>query len=339
MDSRNCADTARRSFPIHTKAATWVSAAFLYEDGNIPDKQVAAKLDQAAKWFDISDEVDKLKTTTKSASVLTDSDYAIVIKNADGTYDRRYPLRNATEVKVAAEYLQKVRDVIPLSYKTGMASKILEKASQFGAGLGYDLDDFLEKTAARGTCSAKTASDLLMTRALLVKRANPSLADELRKAASECSKNASNVRESTSLEKLACVIDQVDRDYGIAKDYGGSIQRPEDVLFAVTAKSASHFLDNHCSMTTGKIYNIGDLGRLDLDGVKDVLGEDFAREISDGLAVSPVKLAEVASTLPRPDAMLLDRLLSDSGIKPVMAESDRFGRRLTPDALAQLAEL
>ena len=73
---------------------------------------------------------------------------------------------------------------------------------------------------------------------------------------------------------------------------------------------------------SGNIYKRADFNSASLDGIRDVMGEDFAEAISaGGLYVSEEKLAEVLPTLPRGDAELFDQLLQSMGIFPVAKEA------------------
>ncbi len=56
--------------------------------------------------------------------------------------------------------------------------------------------------------------------------------------------------------------------------------------------------------------------------VRSLLGDDFAEEVRTGFnSIDPEKMAEVAATLPRGDAALLDSLMSDAGLRPTMSKA------------------
>lgn len=346
-------DPTHRLYPAHTKEATWLSALFFLDnkaEGKHGEKDallIEDRLNKFAAYFGITAEVDELKSRVKTASsnpthTLDNDDFALIVKYADGTVERHYPLRNPAEVKAAAQYLAQFQDVIPLEDRQQMGQRILDKAEKVGTTFDDDTESFLERQAGYGVCAAKDAADLVMSRVVRLRYMNKdaSLCEELQKMAQACLDNSEHVRTPGSLTKLATVIDNIDRMYGLHRDYSDTFQRPEDVLFGITVKAAEHVLSDHCSMTTGKIYKIADFRKVALEDIRDVMGESFAEEVSvGGLTTCPEKLADIASTLPRPDAELLDRLLSKAGVVPVAKEAAHYEVGIDGSQLRDLAAL
>jgi hypothetical protein len=117
------------------------------------------------------------------------------------------------------------------------------------------------------------------------------------------------------------------------------IKRPEDVIFSATYRTIKTASDDACAMTTGNIYDSEDFGKVALDDVKALFGSDFAGEVQDGInGVNTEKMAELAATLPRPDAELFDRLMSESGVHPIQTKAASAGVGFTKDQLQQMAE-
>lgn len=354
MPARCYADPARRLYPIHTKQATWVSALFFLDNKDKHTAKEAAAIEKAidngAKFHGIHEDIKGLKGDfTKKASAdpdktLANADFALILELDDGTVERHYPLRNALEVKTAASYLRKFQEVIPYEQRQKMAQKILDKSSEYGAGLG-ELEDFVDKQAGYGVCAAGDAACLLRGRASLMRRKGlaPDVRTEYEKMAQTCLEHPEQVRNRDSLVKLASLVDNIDRLYGLNKESG--IEKPEDVLFGVTIKTAEQFVSDHCVTITGNMYKVADLRKVALDDLRDVFGDDFAEEVSvGGLQVSPEKLAEHASALPRGEAEMLDRLFSQSGIVPMAKEAAHdenqwFDRDFLRDLAAQRAGL
>jgi hypothetical protein len=343
------ADPGRKRFPVHSKAATWLSTAFFLKNAEAVDSKlrpwVAGTLDKMAAYYGIKPDVERLKQaweneySTNDLS-LGDDSFALIISYPDGTDERHYPLRNAKEVKTAAHYLKQYPAVIPFRERMIMARKILEKAAKFGADL-RGVDEFLEKQAGYGGCSVDDVVGLLWNRArLLSDNGKPSdIQIELVKMAKLCREHPEQVRGEDSLTKIATIIDDLDRQFKVA--HSAVIPRPEDVLFKYTKKQASEFMTSHCKMTTGSVYKVADFQGVKLQDVKDLLGDAFASEVSaDGFRVSPAKMAEIASTLPRPDAAMLDRLLEDVGIVPYSKEAAHHTNSgITKESLREVAKL
>ena len=350
LPPRAYADPGRKRFPVHTKAATWLSTAFFLKNSEHIDAKVRpwieGTLDKMSSFYGIKSYVDKLKEEwQKDASFegmeLHDDDFALIVKYPNGTSDRKYPLRNAKEVRAAAEWLKQYKSNIPFEDRAIISRRIIEKAAQFGANT-KDLDDFLEKQAGYGGCSTEDVVGLLWNRLNLIGDHNSSpneMQIELAKMAKVCLEQPEQIRCHESLTKIASIIDQIDRHYNIV--HSPVVPPPEDVLFKYTKKQASEFMNQHCKTTTGNVYKVADFKRVKLHDLKDLLGEDFANEVSrDGLMISPEKMEEVASTLPRNDAALLDRLLEDVGILPYSKEaSHKSNTRLTKECLREIAKL
>ena len=175
------ADSLNRQFPVHTKAATYTSA--LYFINNVLQfpadrgKLISARLGKAAREHGILSDLSKLvqreQELAKSAApaALPDSCFAFVSNGAFGK-DRRYPLRNASEIKAAADWFAKHRDHFVFADRQRMAERILDKAAEFSLRLDDNLDYLLEKQAGRGVYDPAVAAAQLRMRASLIKAAD-----------------------------------------------------------------------------------------------------------------------------------------------------------------------
>lgn len=347
LPSRCYGNPAARSFPHHTRAATWVSYALLREskEAMAPDQYglLRDQLRKMAHFWNIAGDLDAVDGSAssgeKQASASTD-DFALVLPLPTGGQECRYPLRNASEVKAAAAYLRQHRDALPYALRRGMADRVLIKAAAYGVQFDEPTDAFLERQAGHGWCAASDAAGLLRERALLLRRVDPDSSKALVQAADACQTKSATARDPERLQVLAEAIDRIDRANGLHREYGPGLPRPEDVLFGLTVKSASAAADEHCSTTSGCVYRTEDLGRVKLAVLRDTFGDAFADNVSaGGLLVDAEKLAEQLHTLPRPDAELMDRLLEEMGVKPVAKEAAHQGSWLTPEVLRRLAEV
>jgi hypothetical protein len=108
----------------------------------------------------------------------------------------------------------------------------------------------------------------------------------------------------------------------LAGRYTSVIKRPEDVIFSATYNQVKAAADDACALTSGNIYSRGDLASIKLADVRDLFGSEFADDVSGGLNnVDPEKLAELASTMPRDDAELFDKLATEAGIAPIQVKA------------------
>ncbi len=351
LGNHQYADPIKKRYPCHTDAATYVSAMFFLEKMAEFDKKTAnmisSRLNHFVNYYGISKSVKTLKEKfasllPKDSATLSDEDYALVLSDKEspsGKPEKHYPLRNALEVRKAAEYLKIHTNTIPYTYRQKMASKLLEKANEYGASFG-PLEDFVQKQAGDGTASAQDVASLLFDRARLLKRANKlDYAEQMGKLALTVIKDASTIQDNEQLIKLAELVDDVDRISGLNKEID-DLPRPEDTFFEITVKQASQLTKEHFATTSGNIYKRSDIDKLKLSKVKDYLGEDFANEVSTGgVMLSPEKFAEIAPTLPRGDAELLDQLMHSIGVSAIAKEAAYKSTKLEHEDLIDLAKL
>lgn len=341
--SSNYADVISHQFPCHTPQCTWLSTAFFFdkkaEFSEKDQKRIESRLEKFAAHWGIRSEYSAVKSRSNelektATDVLPDSSYAWVWVDDSGAKDRRLPLRNALEVKTAADWLHQYRDNFTYADRNRMAVKILEKVAQFGAAVGDKLE-FLEKQAGHGVCNPKEVHALLQDR---IKLANNDAHRNILQALADSVLNTPKmVLTSNQLVKLATVIDTTDRALNLTKGYGSILQRPEDVIFSATFTKTASELHEHVSTTSGRMYNKQDFGKVALDDLKSLFGEDFADRVRSGLDVDAEKLAEEISTLPRPDAEMFDSLMSEVGVKPSVVKT--AGVHMNKAAAAYYANL
>ena len=127
--------------------------------------------------------------------------------------------------------------------------------------------------------------------------------------------------QPNELVKLATTVDLIDYAIGLKGKYTDLLPRPEDVIFKVTYTKAASDHGKLCTLQTGSVYDKSQLAKLAREDVVDLFGNDFANEVCTGFEIDPEKIAEVANTLPRPDAELLEHLLAEAGQRPQLAKS------------------
>ena len=344
------ADITRRRYPIHSGPATVISSIFFNEKKAALNKHQAAmiegKLNKAAEYFKVEGYMRRLNEKVAEAAnydetALPDNVFAIVFDSADGTKERHYPLRNVNEVKSAAIWLHDHRDELPFADRRQIADKILTKAAEFGAGLP-EHRYMLEKMAGLGACSGKDAAKMIRTRIYAAGNTHkPSAVQvELEKLAKLCEDSPQAIHHFSSLTKIAEIVDQFDHEHGWNRKYDDVIERPEDVLFAVTGKAAAEVDDSIVgNALTGNYYKKADLQTLPVRDLADNLGEDFAQEVSTANAwVDLEKLASIVPTLPLGDAELFDEVVSAAGVQPFATKSAAVGMSFSPAEQVAIAE-
>lgn len=319
------ADTRNRQFPCHTKAATWLSYAWFLENrGEMPEKMaqhIEQRLDNYASYWTITPQIDALKSRHNelykdAESRLPDSSFALVVETENGLKQRDYPLRNPLEVKAAAGWFLQNRDAWPYSWRQKIATKILEKAGQFGVALA-DMHANLEQCAGRGFCTPKEAAALIRGRTFADVKAEPAIKEALRKLADEIEHAPTLCVESTQLQKVAEVVDQFDRKHNLVKNYGPEFSRPEEVLFSMTYKEASSTLASCFGTATGYLYSKEDLRRVDPEDLHLLFGDKIAGAALSGELMDVEKVAEAINRLSYKEALMFDQLVNDAGVYPV----------------------
>lgn len=314
-------------FPCHTKAATYMSYAYFLDAKPQLSKDAAIIESRFAKFAEYWGlKLDFQRLRNKVASVQSslampetrDCDFAMVFVE-NGEKVRAFPVRNAMETKAAADWFSKYRDHFPFEIRKDFAAKLIEKSAQYGASLNGH-DDMIERQAGRGFCRPKEAADLLRSRLKLVgNRLDADRHVEVEKLASQVESKPFLAMTYENLTKIASIVDSIDRSTNV--QYSDITKRPEDVLFQVTYKEASDYGRHSVTTQTGSVYDSRDFEKLSLADLRSLFGDEFVRGVSSGLRIDPVKMAEVAATLPRPDAQLLDRLLGDANVYPVKKAS------------------
>ena len=315
------ADPLHRSYPLHTQAATWASAAFYLEKEGADLKSSAwHRIQESVKYFKIDADIEQLHkkiaaATTVDETQLPDSAFGLVTREGDQVR-RQYPLRNAMEVKTAAAYLVAYRDRFPLPICRQFAERILDKAAAFSAGLREFPQ--LEKLAGNGISDAATLSSAIRTRVLGVGPARHDPAcQEMEKLASEIDAHPQQTCHASFLIGLADAIDTFDRQYGLNHQYSQGLPRPEDIAFGITKQAMAAVTDELVDNTlTGTVYKRADLEQLQLRDVADALGEEVAGDVSLTGRLDTHKLAAALPTLPLGDAEVFDALAAEAGIAP-----------------------
>lgn len=345
------ADMPHREYPCDTAPATFLSAMyFLDKAAQFHPKEaerIEERLSQFADYWGIKEAYVRLRgearQSYKAAAAageqphLPDSAYGYVhVDPETGHKERRLRLASALDCKEAAEWLHHHRAMVPFLERHAIAQRVRGQAARLGANLGK-LAEFVERQAGRGVCNPDEVNRMLQQRVALAKTA--AQRETATKLADAVRQEARQALHPGVLVKLAAAVDSMDRLMGLHTRYDASIQPPEDVLFQVTYTKIASLHNEHVTTHTGRIYDKQALSRLSLDDVRGVFGDEFVERVRDGINISAAKMAEEAATLPRPDAEMLDDLLHDRGVAPVMtkaAAARPIG--LAPQTLRALAQ-
>ena len=334
------ADDMNRQFPCHNAASTYLSALFFAEKRAelhpTPASRIEQRLDKNVEYWGIKGAVDEMRARhtdlTKNADdQLPDDDFAFVWEDDVGKH-RNLRIKNAMETKVAAEWLHMYRDRLPFSDRNVIATKILEKAARYGAGLG-DYEGFIHKQAGWGICKPAEVVAMLVNRAKLAKQADHR--EGILKLAETVRTSPTAALRPEQLIKLATTVDVVDHALNLVGHYSDAVPRPEDVIFKLSYKEAEATVNDLCALTSGTTYSKNDLAHIKLADVQSLFGTEFANDVSTGLnSVDPEKMAEMVATMPRDDAELFDKLAKEAGVAPVTVKAASTPQRRPAAAVA-----
>lgn len=340
------ADIVSKQFPCNTKAATFLS--WLYFLDGKPELNKAAstlienRLTRFAEHWGISKDVQELRekharAQCSSLNALPDSAFAIVWSDADGGKARHLPMRNGLEVKAAAAWFKENRDTFKWDDRQTIARKILDKANEKAAALDPATDEILERTAGLGLYVPSKAAEMIRHRVRAAQRVTPEVKEGMLKLADSLQSNPILAIDPATSSSLARTIDQFDREHHLAGKYSALVPRPEDIFFETTLKSAGTFVKDACTLVTGVVFEKAQFSKLAISEVRALLGDEIADAVADGIEVDVEKMADVAETLPRPDAQRLEALLSDVGEIPRHKNAQAVGA--SAEAQAGYAEI
>lgn len=330
-------DPSRRTFPCHTKQATWLSCLYLLGqsanqeqwDSPCPQARVEQRLMKAAKYWGILPDVRDLKSTIEKQSAfktreLNDDDFALAV-HYGAERVRRFPIVNAASVEKAASSLYRSRVSYPYAWRKKAAMRVLERAIRFGVRPEKSAFDWLVKASGAYPAEPKFIAARLLERAVLFP---PDVRNRMRKAAHKIYE-----RPGVNVETLCTILDDIDRHFKKYAMYNAGLPMPEDVCFNGVEEKLSP-KEATVSLTTGKTFKLSEVKAA---GVRplEVIDPAYAAAVSeDGKTVQAEKLATLLPTIPKDDAAALEAALRAVGVSPVAAEKSA---RLSEDAFSREA--
>lgn len=218
------ADTIRRRYPIHTKEATLLSAA--YAAHSHEDSVTQDKIAEAADFWDVGPTVVGIRR--EIASSLPVTKHALDTE-VNGVHIQAFPYHDADSLKIATEAFIRERTKLPLAVRESTSLAIKKASEQLGADLGEENVAVLDRSMGLGVPCAKTAARMLLTRKRLA-RGNPLLA----KLAAVVEALDNNYRPDVGKIALAA-FNTFDTEAGLVDKYASasSLGLPEDDLFQV----------------------------------------------------------------------------------------------------------
>lgn len=234
------ADPATRLYPIHTKAAAWMSAAAADDGAAGPlNPYAAARLATALRAYKLEQPVKTAAALKTAADELAARRYALPTAG-------RYPIQFAEEVKAAAEYFSTYGSRMDPADRREFAANTARRAVELDC-LAAGVLDKLQKEAGEGL--GASAAPFALRAEAAERTGRPALAVELRKAAADYT-------SPVDAPEAAALLRSVDATCG------WDFPDPIDGLVTATKASAAAALDGVVRAESGNWYLVTDLDRL-----------------------------------------------------------------------------
>lgn len=286
------ADPIGQEYPCHNAPATLLSTAMLLHYGRESDRfqPVLDKLASCASHFGIRKEYDNLITKDKEIretdlNKLADDQFALVM-TVGGKTIRQYPVRNAVEVKAAAEYLKKNRNNFRFEDRHKIARRILAKAQEFEVNDVF-VDPVILKTACIALAHGNTVGDML-------KRVSGNLSADVRASMSKMADAVASTPlvNNTEAIKIASALDNY------LRDAGHKPEPIEDAIFVVTRNDVEQVKRSFVAFG-GEFFSREDLNKLGQETAVGLIG-DRAKCLFSVLPIKPTaddpKMASLLAT-------------------------------------------
>lgn len=293
------ADPIERRYPVHTKEAAVLSAAYFF--GEFPDetgdKHVAKRLKEAADFWSIRDEFDQMasdlsvaKTTPKFALDMT----------VGGAVLRYFPWHDGPSLEKTAEHFCSNRHNLPYAARQKTAENLMAASEELGVKLAAETADYLDRCCAYGAIDFDKTAEMLLTRAHMLRK-QPKHQLAVKKLAQAMA--AIKEIDDADCPKLALdAFAAFDEETGLVRRYGRTLTLPEEQLFSTTVSKHAAEKLGKVTLANGREVSIEDI---DWDKVAK-----FDPELAAAVEGDAEKAAEILPTWPRPDADLLVEMLA-----------------------------
>lgn len=296
------ADSYNRRYPIDSKAATWLSAAYFAktaEDdgyGEATREYVEGRIKEAADRYGNRGDVDEVMSRLRARpAVKRASDDE---SNYGWPSERKYPMFDEEGVKLANSYFEENAYSYPPAMRHSIARRIMGKSAEYGI-------------APSRTVRVESGSGLNLRDAI-----GAALVDRIRACGDE--KQAELLRATSEMlmgidsgdefhrmsVKMAEALEEFDVENGFHRMYRSRFEPPASIFFGISVKEASDRLDDTVVLG-GDAFSVTKLAELPLEVFVGALGEDFGERVKSAGGIDRAKLADELHSMPMPDRKAL----------------------------------
>jgi hypothetical protein len=272
-------DPDPRMFPISSKAETWTSAAYIQKhasDGADIRTDVIYRIKEACELWDI--DFDSIEGAESPLMNKVASEFFDIQYRDDDTVHASVPIGSKEHLdKVASDILAGNHTY---AIRRNVARQLLGAATVFHHSFDRDTQINIEKTAGYGIGSLKEVSQAIAQRRCAIDKEYPQHSEDLRlveKFANDSS-DESGLIPGEPLDKIASVLDAVDRQAGLNIKYNDTFQLPERQLYAVCSSQVDSFQANMVKLANGRFFM---QDRFNHKKVSEFLSDVFNKEAGD----------------------------------------------------------
>jgi len=268
------ADDITRTFPIHTAADTWLSCAYynkaaselnVYLEKTASGERIKERLNQACEFWGIEPPV--LRQLTKAASAGIRIEYKV----GDTVHDSTSVSSPEELTKVAEDIIQNTHRY-PWQMRRDVGRQVLAAAPALSLSFSGSMQDQLNKSAGYGVGDVSAVARAITQRQVATRRYHTELQpglSELKEAVDSSARNG--VLSPDMLDKVASVLDAVDRVASLHIYYQGEFQAPEKQIYTTTMSQIDSFTKLSHQLPDGRYVP------------KDILMSDRARDYAEAM--------------------------------------------------------
>lgn len=286
------ADSLNREFPLNTKEATILSAAYASRQHN-QDPVIVERIRKAAGVWSCLDEVDSLMDEVKNR--VPTPKFAVDVNFTDSQI-QHFPFYDDDSFKTAADKFYDNRSKFPRLVRKSAAESILTEATHLGVELSDHTLDFCEKSAGLGLFDKHQFNIQVLIRKHAATKGEAEKIAQLVEISGLLDEN-----DKYAAEYASDALSAYDEETGYSSRYGVGAQLPEEVVIGHALNKMAGLTDDYITLANGATVDVNDI---DWQKVSE-FDPELASEVGGDLQ----KAAEILPTWPRPDADTLVEML------------------------------
>ena len=297
LPARAFADSVNREYPVHTKEAAVLSAAYFFAEH--PDdtgpETVREGLAKAAAFWDVEDEIAQIRSDLSVER--RQPKYALDLQ-LDGAVLRHFPWHDKASLeKTAADFVSN-RHNLPRVARVTTADNLLAAQGETSSKFASDVEAAVERCSGLGVLDGDKAAEAVMERSYRLRK-HAEHKESVKKLAQVV--GLLDADDADAFKTAVDAFSAFDEETGLARQYGRGMLLPEDALAADVSLAEKKAENGVVHLSNGQAVRLADI---DWEKVSEI-DPDLA-ELVDG---DNEKAAEVLPTWPRPDADVLVQML------------------------------